>query len=179
MWRHLQLTRGRTASLALTEQTSLNVSADEELKSKATHTISAFSTISRANSRRSRRIKCPVQLLPHCEQGEGERALPRQSKLAATEQALREFRAWQDIENAASIAPPPSRVEQKWQFLLGTNSGRWMQVIPRFALKHASSPRGNIDWMIQATSVHMIPKLVSGEKHQRSFTNTSVALKRA
>ena len=85
--------------------------------------------------------KCFVQLLTHCEQGEGDRALPRQSQLAANEQALREFRAWQDIENAALTAPPPNGFEQKGQFLLVTNSGRWMQVIPRFALKHASSPR--------------------------------------
>ena len=166
--------RGRTASLALTEQTSLNVSADEELKARATHNLGVLYE-KQGEFKKVQERKLPVELLPHCEQEEGERALPRQSQLAATEQALRELRAWQDIENAArSSAKTGSPKTGRC-----TNSGRRMQVMPRFALKHASSPRGNSDWMIQATSVHTIPKLVSDEKHQRSFTKTSVALKGA
>jgi len=137
MWRHLQLTRGRTATRD--HDGPLNLHTAQALVRpfwRPKHS----GMISRANSRRSTRRNCFVQLLTHCEQGEGDRALPRQSQLAANEQALREFRAWQDIENAALTAPPPNGFEQKGQFLLVTNSGRWMQVIPRFALKHASSP---------------------------------------
>ncbi|MDA8583071.1 hypothetical protein N9L68_02535 [bacterium] len=45
--------------------------------------------------------------------------------------------------------------------------GRWMQCMPRFELRRPPppSPRSNTVWMIQASSLHNIPQLVSGERH--------------